>query len=608
MLYNLKRYADCAIFCGLCITYYSQDKAKILLYQAKSLYYDYNRELIEQTERRTSMPGLEFKDMMVTFCKSRILQVIKTLTENSVQKVSDTVMDSINEYDSEAAYMLDKALLDYLVYNTKEVSICLLCHSKTRKLIHSHYIPKAILVEFVKAMGLDPGESVFIFTPSSDHPSSWQFKSAAKITFSMLCKTCDGTTLSQDENLFKTKFFNKIYRKDSPGYHFQDLSVPYAEFLYKFAIGLMFRNIAPLYSSICAEIGDFLQLHLLMKACRETILKKPSRQVKPKIYMITLPSQLPNTLPQISGWDKFVVMTNSPYGAYKLLQPGEPMLPKSLYCFMVKIGMMVFIVSLDVELDTELDRLCPFYEIQSSTEGNVPPSFVMKIPEDQRRAKYIPQKIWWSLLGWAKKEINTALSVALSVKPPPKLSGRFQAGLLVKDVLASKDTISQPVTANLLPPGFELNFDRHGTLPEKVITIPNGHAILLHSSFGSTSDAKGYAMIGKQESDSSSTGSAKKDKPALYSIISQPYVLVYLQDRGKKFILKAGFYVDSESFEVKDSLPGVPASMKNSPNLKELIEQVPDIIRDMLRTKGFRSLKSLLFWQESLKAFLNDDR
>ena len=593
------------------------EKLKVQLYQAKSLYHEYNHELMEQIERQNSMPGMEYKDMMQSFCKSRILQVIKVVSkikESSSLQAPDSVSEDIScaqeLYDNEVSFMLDKTLLDCLVYNVKEVSICLLCHSKTRKLIHSHYIPKAILQEFVKALGLDPGESVFVFTPN-DHPSNWQLKSAAKATFSMLCKMCDGTILSKDENLFKTKIFSKIYQKNSPGSQFQEHSVPYGQFLYKFAAGLVFRNIAPLYSSICAEIGDFSQPQHVMQSCREEILNLISAQKRLKIYMIPLPSQLPNIFPQISGWDRFVIFTNSPYGAHKLLQPGEPMVPKSLSCFMIKIGIMVFVVSLDKKLDTELEKLCPFYQIQQSDKEDA--TFTMKIPEDQERGKCIPQNIWWSLIGWAKKEINSTLSVGLLVKPPPKLSGKFQAGQLLKDILTSKDSITQPVIANLLPPGFELNFEKHGTLPEKVILIPSTHVILLHSPF-ETSSAKGYVVIGKQDSESvkNNRSEIKKEKPALYSIKKEPYILVYLEDRRKKIVVKTGFYLDDESFDVKDALPGVPTSMKYSSDdiVKELIKQVPSIIHGVLRIKGFQSLKSLLTWQESVKKFFkgNDSR
>ena len=50
--------------------------------------------------------------------------------------------------------------------------------------------------------------------------------------------------------------------------------------------------------------------------------------------------------------------------------------------------------------------------------------------------------------------------------------------------------------------------------------------------------------------------------------------------------------------------------MNDSLELKELIEQVPDIVHDMLRAKGFRSLKSLLFWQQSFTNFFtgNDNK
>ncbi len=593
LLYNLKRYSDCIVYCDKnMLNNSSNAKIKVQLYKVKSMYHLYNRELMERIERQHYLPGFEYKEMMRAFGRSHILEVIKTLAYVKKSAERRAPEDSTTpKFDNEAAYMLDKALLDYLVYNTREISICLLCHSTSQKLVHSHYIPKAILQDFVKVLGLDAGESVFIFSPKK-HPSNWKLQSAAKATFSMLCKTCDGTVLSKDENSFKVKFFSLIYKDHNS--HFHQHFITYTQYLYKFAVGLMFRNIAPCYSDICSEIGEFRVLHSVMQSCREIIFGTISpSNVKPKIYLLTLPSQLPSSLSQIYGWSKYVMMTNSPYGAYKLLQPGEPMIPKLLYCFMVKIGVMVFVLSLDEDLDKELEKMCPLFEIQSS-EVATDCDFIMTIPGNLERSKHIPQKLWWSILGWTKLEINTSLSIGLSVKPPTKLSLKFQDGAWIKDVLNS--AAQQHVCANLLPPGFELNFEKYNTLPEKVIVVPDGHAILLHSSIiKTTSDSKCYAVIGKKVS----TESTSNTKPLLYSIKTQPYVLVCLQDVGKKIVIKTGFFIDDASLQVEEALPGVPASMKESLQLKELIEQIPNIVCAVLREKGFMSLKSLLLWQQS---------
>lgn len=602
LLYRLKRYTDCFVFCNKYISSMTTEdgndhkRVKAEFYQAKCMFHDYNRELMERFEQSKKMPGFEYKNMMRSFCNNRVLEVVKILA-----KVKRKHYEEL--FDDEAAYMLDKALLDFLVFSTKEITTCLLCLCYAQKLIHSHYIPKTILQEFVKAMGLDPGASVFMFSPTG-HPSDWQFKSAAKITFSMLCKNCDGTVLSQDEDLFKSKFFSELYKKDCPGSHLQAQSIPYTQYLYRFAIGLMFRNIAPLYSSISAEIGEFSQLHSLMQACRDMIINSLSDQWLPNIYIIVLPSEIPNELPKVVGWDRYVLMTNSPYGAYKLLQPGEPMVPKRLFCFMVKIGVMIFVVSLDKEFDKDLKATCPKYKIQF--DCNVAE---MSIPDDKERSKHIPQKLWWSLLGWARLEINNALSYTLSAKPPPKLASVSQAGLMVKDILESKEPRVSPVTANLLPPGFELNYEKHGTLPEKVIIIPDGHAVLLHYAFSSSADSRGYTALCRQipgKLKSKDPGSNQKET-RVYNIYTEPYVLVYLQDCNKKMHFKIGFYLDENDLKIKDTFPGVPAAMKESVELKEFVEQIPDKLCAILRAKGFRSLRSLLYWQELLVHFNNHD-
>ena len=108
-----------------------------------------------------------------------------------VKHQNEMVTEADEKYE-EAVVILDKALLDYLVFNIAEVQTCLLYHAVTRKLIH--YIPKSIIQEFVKEMGLDPGESIYIFA-FTGHPSDWHYKSAAKLTF---CKSYDDKLLSKD--------------------------------------------------------------------------------------------------------------------------------------------------------------------------------------------------------------------------------------------------------------------------------------------------------------------------------------------------------------------------------------------------------------------------
>ena len=625
MLYGAKRYTDCWQFCSHLLSDDKIDsklKNKVLLYQAKCMYHTYNHEIMERIEQSDTMPGFEYKNMMRIFCNNRIVGVIKILTklkslalkanpaEQSVCSNSSTspinglecyISLESEFYEHEADYMLDKALFDFLVYNTKEVRTCLLCHKATDNLIHSHYIPKSILQEFVKAIGLDPGASIFVLGPLADHPSYLHCnKSAAKATFSMLCKKCDGEVLSKDENLFKDNIFNTVYQRKCPGSQMLDCVITYGQYLYRFAVGLIFRNMAPLYSSICAEIGEFIQLHNFMQECRDVILAGTST-ANLKIFMLFLPSVLPAYLPQVSMWEQYVQMDNSPYAAYKLLQLGEPMIPKKIYCVMVKIGVMIFVIPLDIGLEMELDNLCPFYQIQFSETQSV-----MLVPEDKERGSLIPEKLWWSLYGWGSKVVDTLMSVATSEKLPVELSGKLHSGLLARSILegSSNSASAHPVVFNLLPPGFELNYDEHSIPPEKVIQVPEGHVILLHGHFRTSSGIKGYSILGRLE-----TVNTQKvpEKPAIYSIMQWPYVLVYLEHSKKKYVLKTGFSVDERDHKIRDVLLGCPTSMKDSEHLRKLTEQIPDIIGGLLRSKGFRNLKSLIFWQESMKKHRTKD-
>ena len=596
------------------------DRNEVLFYMAKSMYQEYNRELPDLIERCNTSPGFEYKTMMQQFCQKRILEVVRILTNlehhcKAVTERESCTQGSIilqEKYYDEITMMLDKALLDYLIFNmTNEVQTCILCYSVAGKLVHSHYIPKSIIEEFESAMGIDKGRRIYIFSPSG-HPSSWQFKSAGQLTFSMLCKACDGKILSQDENNFKTKFFDHVYVAGNPDAVKSMHTISYDAYLFRFAAGLLFRNVAPLYSQVCAEIGTFKELHQMMQICRSIILKPNEAQNKRiKIFLLALPSSTPESL-ITPGWDKFVTASLSPYLAYKLLLPGKPMIPKRLLCCMVKIGVLLFVTPFDHDLEIQLLRCCSHSLISSQT--GISDSKILYIPKEQMRADVIPDKLWWSLVGWAKKEINTSLSTVLSVKPrtADKLThaNRLASSLLAstpdssatndpKHAKASDLTKAKTVIANMLPPGFALNFNEHNTLPDKVIELPAGHTVLLHQPFQTSTKAECFAVLGKLKEDTNVKGKTKGQQPA-YSWLPKPYLLLYFR-QDYKSVLKVGFYINESEYNVADTLPGCPPKMIESPHLQEIITQVPSIIRFLLRSKGFLSLKSLLFWYESVK-------
>ena len=75
----------------------------------------------------------------------------------------------------------------------------------------------------------------------------------------------------------------------------------------------------------------------------------------------------------------------------------------------------------------------------------------------------------------------------------------------------------------------------------------------------------------------------------------------------RKLHIKIGFSLHENELKIKDTFPGVPAAMKESVELKEFVEQIPDKLCAILRAKGFRSLKSLLYWQELLTLFNNNE-
>jgi len=258
---------------------------------------------------------------------------------------------------------------------------------------------------------------------------------------------------------------------------------------------------------------------------------------------------------------------------------------------------MLFIVGLDTDFKNELNKLCSAFEIQSSKVG-ADSNFTIRIPLNKDRSNFILQKLWWSLLGWAKKETNMAASVNFSLKKPSNTFHKFPDGLWIRNLL--KSVAASPVLANLLPPGFELHFEKYNTLPEKVIVVPEGHSVLLHCKFGTTSGGTCYAVIGKGTVKGASKSKAKL---SLYSMKTEPYLLVCLHDASIKMVIKIGFFLDEKSLKAIECLPGVSTSIMESLQLKELIDRVPVIVCAVLRKKGFTSLKSLLLWLEFLSKY-----
>jgi len=264
----------------------------------------------------------------------------------------------------------------------------------------------------------------------------------------------------------------------------------------------------------------------------------------------------------------------------------------------VKIGVLLFIAPFEKELEQELEKCNPCSMIQYKGA-----TMTMLIPDNQHRAACIPQKLLWSLIGWAKKSMNQSMSIALSIKPPT-LDISCQ-GLLPENFSSSSAPID--LQANLLPPGFALNFDKPNTLPEKVVEVPKGHSILLHQRVQNTTDAQGYIILAKQEAESASKRiksegkqPKKGEKLPVYTTFSQPYVLVYLKHTRLMLTIKAGFFINVNDCQVTDILRGSAPSMKESEHVQKIVHEIPFILRKMLRSKGFRNLCSLLFWHESM--------
>ena len=607
---GLERFYDCWRFCEcfLSLPQAGSSRNEVLFYKAASLYHIYNKELPAMLEKSEGVPGFQYKTILRTFCQKRVLEVIRIFT-TLVRHQRDSTEESMGDKLSSMILMLDKALLDSLVFNVPEVGTCLLCHTSVRrgKLTRSHYIPKSIIQEFVRLLGAKPGSPLFYFLSVGKYPTDWQRKTAGQVTYSMLCQTCDGEVLSKDENTFKKMFFDKVYSKartDITSLR-SSFSILYDRYLLRFAAGLFFRNVAPRYSQVSADIGnvEVLELGQMMQMCRTIIFentKLPLIDPIMKIFLFALPSTMPKTI-ATPGWDQFVKKVLSPYIGYRLHKPGSPELPTRLFCCMVKMGVLLFVKPFDPDLEKELLDFNPFSLIRSSGSN----SFTLYIPRDEIRMACIPEKLWWNLAAWTKKEIESGLSTVLSVDKlketqtaDEKSLEFFSADETSSLPLAPKYDHSPPVVIDMLPPGFSLNFDKYNTIPDEVIKLPPNHYVLLHQPFRTSTGAEFFIVLTK------ALESAIKSRQD-FSWPQVPCVLVYLHQPGTKYrsVLKVGFYISESDYSVQSSLPGGSPKLLESPNevIQNIIRDVPEFVYRILKSAGFLNLKSLLFWSDSLR-------
>lgn len=559
------------------------------------MFQSFNPEVIKLYREINQTTKFRFKEKIKQFFKARVQPFIRAIA--NLKSAHDGLCDE------EAITMLEKALLGNLLHNHKEVNTCLLCLRSTNMLVRCHSIPMAVLKLLFKHNGSDAEKKPTMYSHTGH---SLDIKSVDLIgkMYSMICRECAGPIMTKDEHQFFESFFKIVYQNSDS--LLQRHLIPYTNFLYRFALGLLFLNASPLYSMLLDEIEDSTQITTIIKLCRQEYISASQNESNCVIYLIFLPSQLPTTLPQVSGWSLFLKEISAPFAAYKLVYPGNPLLPHQLYCFMVKIGILVFLISFDEELDAQLKEICPQYEIQISNMQN---GHEFCVPEDKEREKYIPQKLWWSFLSWAEK-FKSAHTSSLFLTKLPEVGiksdsfdeekyglSAFEAIMLLLE--PQMDSVNH-TTVEFLASGFELNLEnnKHSTIHP--VKLPEGHEVLLHENLNLThyTEIHIYHFLCRIKAKHVMNNDTSTDY--YQQLKGEPYLLVFMEYCEYNLIIKLGYQLDINSLDSKDAFPGVPNNAQHSQLSEQIALLVPNQVRNLLLKKGFRSLISLVHWQETM--------
>ena len=226
-----------------------------LLCKAKAKYHIYQRQqVVLSRSEKSKNQGERLQDRERVY-DNNAREVISLLGSLKPKKMIS--------WDRECEQFLDFALMDYIrEFNKKRLSpfYCMLCHKK-ETIVNSHAIPESILKIIFK------GQKAFLMH-ASGVSHDFSKKDIHKLTYKMLCTKCDTRILSPDENLFGQKIVKPVYDHG----HLQKFELPYEKWLYRFCVGIIFRNLTFCRGVSTSTNAD--EIHKLFCDCRSVLINE----------------------------------------------------------------------------------------------------------------------------------------------------------------------------------------------------------------------------------------------------------------------------------------------------------------------------------------------
>ena len=450
------------------------------------------------------------------------------------------------------------------------------------KLIHSHLFPKAILDRFAINTTAPKGLRVF-------QEGAGRLKGPREMNRYMLCADCETLLSSNGETQFVPGFFDKLYNPENTTSE-QEVKIKYGDWLYKFCIGMLFRNLQWNTGTLVNEN----EVHKLLVSCRHCLLSLKHHSSledvpnKPEVFLLVNPLAA-------EGPDLQSGLMNRTLSASLVSAVGTCRLDDAEYSVSDEVHAFFFIVH--IACINILFRFSLSEEVHISEEFRIKSDtniHTFCVPRAKERKKLLPPGVWNFFQICAK--VSEEVAYAGQHQPNPTLGdesltslphcqafgivgGQLEERDVRKKGLVPSPNADEPKQINLLPPPFQI---RSFQMPASVM-LPIEHSILLHQTFVRDSVQNGFTYfvaVGMDEKFS----------------VDRPYVIWHGFQPGLQ--LTDGFFISKTNFTVEEFI-SQRIALKPPGFLSEQCEDMPNTMQIILKTKGFFTLDSLL-WRKKV--------
>lgn len=481
--YKFENYSEAAVECAGIIAGMESDsilqcKAKLL--RGKALFFTYQCKLMYMMEKKPILDRAEERKLM-SECFESMKEVISLL---------GTALDGLY-LDQEGSRLLDWSMMD-CIRETNQLNVCkrcLLCRQHTQAMCKSHIFPKFQLSQKQKESDCS---KLFVFGLSKQ-----QIKSARECWLWVCCRRCEAIMSQNAENEFSLKF-------PSSG------TVEYSSWLFNYCCAILFRTLScvkfprtfnddEVYEAFLSSRRHLLSLPVKVGATDEeaaTIIQDYQAQLISEVVTKEIQPFL-FIIPKTESMGPVFI----PWLAPHRLVDGKYDMSGNSHFFIAYCDGITILLQFGPSAKCVLPESCCVF----------PDKGTYSIPEPNKAIELLPEGVWMFQRRSALKT-QQDLTEVLQQLPPHvakkmithpggafgdlaqkldqlHLSDNLGQGK-VSELLTKADTTGdgvQPVTTSnkphlsMLPPDFKIVKPIPKTMIRRVIKLPQGHQLILHT-------------------------------------------------------------------------------------------------------------------------------